>query len=193
MFGETVFSIDGGTNLVVPQSAVLLTGNRNIVWIKIGENIFEPREVTLGIKTNNQYEIKSGLAVNDDVVVSGGYLIDSESQLKTGMQTGHNHNTSTSDNEVNEINSVEINTGKEMIDHSSHSTIEKKQQETREIFNAVCPILGGKVSPKVKPVEYKGKLIGFCCPGCDEDFLRNPELYMKNLSSDGKKFLGEIE
>lgn len=193
MFGETVFLIDAGNNIVVPQSAVLLTGNRNIVWLKVGENTFEPREVTLGIKTNNQYEIKSGLNENDEVVVSGGYLIDSESQLKTGMQTGHNHDATMKEDNVEEKKQEVKEPDRDMIDHSAHSLNEMLSTETQEIFNAVCPILGGKISLKVKPVEYKGKLIGFCCPGCDKDFLENPELYMKNLSSDGKKFLGEIE
>ncbi len=193
MFGETVFSIDAGTNIIVPQSAVLLTGSRNIVWLKVSENTFEPKEVSLGIKMKDHYEIKTGLKENDEVVVSGGYLIDSESQLKTGMQTGHNHNTTTSDVNTEMKKPVVKEPEMDITDHSSHSSNEKKLTETQEIFNAVCPILGGKVSPKVKPVEYKGKLIGFCCPGCDKDFLENPELYMKNLSSDGKKFLGEIE
>lgn len=37
--------------------------------------------------------------------------------------------------------------------------------------NAVCPIMGGKVSAKAKTVEWNGKTIGFCCDGCDEEFM----------------------
>jgi YHS domain-containing protein len=67
-----------------------------------------------------------------------------------------------------------------------------KNEKTKKagIFNTVCPVLGNKVSENVKPVEYNGKLIGFCCPGCDKKFVENPEKYMKNLSKDGKIFIG---
>jgi len=37
--------------------------------------------------------------------------------------------------------------------------------------NAFCPIMGGKVSAKAKTVEWNGKTIGFCCDGCDEEFM----------------------
>jgi len=43
----------------------------------------------------------------------------------------------------------------------------------------------------VKTVEYRGKLIGFCCAGCDKKFISDPENYMKNLSADGKIFIGK--
>jgi len=56
-------------------------------------------------------------------------------------------------------------------------------------FNEVCPVLGNKVNLKVNTVEYKGKVYGFCCPGCDDKFSKEPEKYIKNLSSDGKKFI----
>ncbi|RPI66072.1 MAG: YHS domain-containing protein [Ignavibacteriales bacterium] len=56
-------------------------------------------------------------------------------------------------------------------------------------WNVVCPVLGNKVNLKVKTVEYDGKTYGFCCPGCDNEFQENPEKYLRNLSSDGKKFI----
>lgn len=56
-------------------------------------------------------------------------------------------------------------------------------------FNEVCPVLGNKINSKVKTVEYNGKVYGFCCPGCDDKFSKEPEKYIKNLSSDGKKFI----
>jgi YHS domain-containing protein len=58
-------------------------------------------------------------------------------------------------------------------------------------WNAVCPVRGNKVDPKANKVEYKGKVYGFCCNGCDDKFINDPETYLKNLSNDGKTFLGK--
>lgn len=58
-------------------------------------------------------------------------------------------------------------------------------------WNEVCPVLGGKVNAKTATVSYDGKEIGFCCGGCDTKFEKEPAKYMKNLSEDGKKFIGK--
>jgi YHS domain-containing protein len=58
-------------------------------------------------------------------------------------------------------------------------------------WNEVCPVRGGDVDVKVNPVEYNGKYFGFCCGGCDDKFKKNPGKYSKNLSDDGKKFIGK--
>jgi YHS domain-containing protein len=64
--------------------------------------------------------------------------------------------------------------------------------ESREltIWNKVCPVMGNKVDVDGPTVEFNGKLYGFCCPGCDAKFEKNPEKYSKNLSEDGTKFIG---
>ena len=59
-----------------------------------------------------------------------------------------------------------------------------------KIWNKVCPVMGNKVDVDGPTVEYNGKLYGFCCPGCDAKFEKNPEKYSKNLSDDGTKFIG---
>ena len=59
-----------------------------------------------------------------------------------------------------------------------------------KIWNKVCPVMGNKIDVDGPTVEYNGKLYGFCCPGCDAKFEKNPEKYSKNLSEDGTKFIG---
>ena len=62
--------------------------------------------------------------------------------------------------------------------------------ETIEIWNKVCPVKGNPVEDDTPTVEYDGKLYGFCCPGCDIKFAKNPEKYSKNLNEDGTRFIG---
>lgn len=163
MYGETIFTGSLGKGLTIPVDAVINSGNERIVWLKVSENTFEARLIKTGVKFNNKYQVFAGLQHNDEIVLSGGYLIDSESQLRGNSAPSSIH------------------------DHSS--VVTKEKDNSNLIFNAVCPILGGKIDPKTPTVDYKGKKIGFCCPGCDEEFLSDPDKYMENLSSDGKSFL----
>jgi YHS domain-containing protein len=47
-----------------------------------------------------------------------------------------------------------------------------------------CPVLGGDVNKQVY-ADYKGKRIYFCCEGCDKEFKKDPEKYMKKLHDEG--------
>ena len=88
MYGETIFSADAGTGLLIPADAIIFTGNRSVVWIKTSDGMFEARDVNVGSRFGEKYQILSGLTEGDEVAASGGFLIDSESQLKTGKSTG---------------------------------------------------------------------------------------------------------
>lgn len=92
MYTETVFRQKAGRSLTVPVSTVLLTGKRNLVYVKAGhENNFEAREIGVGMRFSGKYEVLWGLMDGEEVVSEGGYLIDSESQLKTGNGSEHQH------------------------------------------------------------------------------------------------------
>jgi Cu(I)/Ag(I) efflux system membrane fusion protein len=82
MFGEVEFQTGGMRKLVVPQSAVLNSGDRQVVFLDRGNGIFEPRDVKLGAQFNDRVEILSGLQAGERIVTSGNFLIDSESRLK---------------------------------------------------------------------------------------------------------------
>jgi RND family efflux transporter MFP subunit len=68
--------------VLVPEDAVIRTGERNVVFIDLGDGRFLPKEVVLGVKAEGVYEVKSGLQGNEQVVVSAQFLLDSESRLQ---------------------------------------------------------------------------------------------------------------
>src|SRR6266511_2772717 len=73
--------------LLVPDSAVLRSGEKNTVFVALDGGHFEPREVTLGPRAdNNSYEVISGLTEGERVVTSGQFMLDSESQLREAIQ-----------------------------------------------------------------------------------------------------------
>lgn len=103
MYGETIFMKSGGEGILVPSDAVIIAGKRAVVWVKSGDGMFEPRDVKLGSRYNDKYHIISGVNVGDEIAATGGFLIDSESQLKTGMPTGHQHGKISSTNNSQQL------------------------------------------------------------------------------------------
>ena len=67
--------------LSVPRSAILSTGKRNLVFVRLPDGMLAPRDVSIGIATDERIEILSGLALGDTVVSSATFLVDAESNL----------------------------------------------------------------------------------------------------------------
>jgi multidrug efflux pump subunit AcrA (membrane-fusion protein) len=96
MFGDVVIEQPARQAVVVPDSAVLQTGTRSVVFVVKPDGTFEPREVSVGTKTDQVYEVRSGLAAGEKVVTQANFLIDSESRLKAALAQmnapgGHQH------------------------------------------------------------------------------------------------------
>ena len=75
------------STLLVPDIAVLRSGERNTVFVALEGGKFDPRVVTLGSRSeNNMYQVLSGLNEGERVVTSGQFMFDSESQLREAIQ-----------------------------------------------------------------------------------------------------------
>lgn len=72
--------------LVVPTSALIDSGNRQVVIINRGEGRFEPRAVKVGVRSEGFVEITEGVKTGESVVVTATFLIDAESNLKAALQ-----------------------------------------------------------------------------------------------------------
>ncbi len=91
MYGNINLKVNLGVKLTVPESAVLDSGMRKLVFIDRGEGYFEPREVKLGSKIDDYYEVIEGVNEGERVVTSANFLIDSESKLKSAIKKLHEH------------------------------------------------------------------------------------------------------
>ncbi len=91
MFVNVTFKINLGKKLSVPEEAVINTGERSIVVVSDNQGNYNSRDVKVGEKVQGYYEIISGLRENDKVLISGNFLIDSESRLRSAVKGEHNH------------------------------------------------------------------------------------------------------
>jgi multidrug efflux pump subunit AcrA (membrane-fusion protein) len=74
-----------GSVITVPRSAVLATGERQIVFVKRADGRLEPRLVEVGATSDDRVEIVRGVSVGDTVVASATFLLDAESNLGTAL------------------------------------------------------------------------------------------------------------
>jgi membrane fusion protein, copper/silver efflux system len=73
--------------VLVPDMAVLRSGEKNTVFVALEGGKFEPREITLGARSGDgNYQVLSGLKPGEIVVTSAQFLLDSESQLREAIQ-----------------------------------------------------------------------------------------------------------
>ena len=82
MFMDVEMPVEMPPTVVVPVDAVLDSGLRKTVFVERGNGLFEPRQVETGWRHGNRVEITKGLEEGERIVVSGNFLIDSESRME---------------------------------------------------------------------------------------------------------------
>jgi Cu/Ag efflux protein CusF len=86
MFANAQINVGkSGKVLTVPASAVIDSGTRQVVLVRLAEGRFEPRTVTLGKRNDSIVEVLSGVKEGEQVVTSANFLLDSESNLKAAL------------------------------------------------------------------------------------------------------------
>ncbi|MGI9071418.1 MAG: FixH family protein [Bryobacteraceae bacterium] len=82
MFVNVKFKTNMGRHLVVPASAVLQSGTRQIAFVDEGGGRLTPKDVVLGPRVGDEVIVLQGLSVGQRIVTSANFMIDSESQLQ---------------------------------------------------------------------------------------------------------------
>jgi len=95
MFATVYFDATiGNAVLTVPSDAVLVTGERNLVFVRMPDGTLEPHEIVLGSRGGDRIQVLSGLVEGQTIVASANFLVDAESRLggtggsMPGMQHG---------------------------------------------------------------------------------------------------------
>jgi Cu(I)/Ag(I) efflux system membrane fusion protein len=82
MYANVELKSDLGQELVIPASALFDSGKRQYVFVQQEKGLFVPKQIDLGPKVGDDFVVRKGLAVGEQIVVEGNFLLDSESQLK---------------------------------------------------------------------------------------------------------------
>ncbi|HTH65400.1 MAG TPA: efflux RND transporter periplasmic adaptor subunit [Gemmatimonadales bacterium] len=85
MYATLLFDATVGRDaLSLPAEAVVLTGERNLVFVVGKDGALEPRQVTLGARAGDRIQVLDGVAEGERVVASANFLVDAESRLTSG-------------------------------------------------------------------------------------------------------------
>jgi len=160
-----ITSLAASDSLAIPSEAVIHSGKRKIVFVTTGDGKFEPREVRIGVESDDGYiGIVSGLFDGEQVVVSGQFLLDSESQTREAiakMRTAQAQRTQEASKEEQK-GAAEYH---EMVEPSNEvQEHEKKEIDADKLY--ACPM-----HPEFITSDPNAK-----CPECGMNVVKAEEL-----------------
>lgn len=87
MYSNVELQVNLGTRLAIPQEAIIESGQKQVVFLHLGGGKLEPRLIKTGVKTGEWSEVLTGLKEGEHIVTSANFLIDSESRLKSVVES----------------------------------------------------------------------------------------------------------
>jgi YHS domain-containing protein len=193
--------------LVVPAEAVLDSGLRKTIFVDLGDGYFEPRTVETGWRVGDYVQITKGLMAAEPIVISGNFLIDSESRMKLAASGVHgqaqvdpvcgmavdeaNARAAKRLSERNGTAYFFCNEGcKQEFDADSDKFLKKVEKPEPTPVPVVAsepeidPVCGMKVTPEKaraasRLAVHEGKTYFFCNDSCKEEFLADPAKFLK--------------
>lgn len=85
MYADVKLNLDTAEGITIPDSALIDTGLRRVVFVETSPGTFEPREVRIGVRGEGKVQILSGVQEGEKVVVKANFLLDSESRLRAAL------------------------------------------------------------------------------------------------------------
>jgi RND family efflux transporter MFP subunit len=162
--------------LLIPDMAILRSGEKSTVFVALEGGKFEPRTVAIGPQSENDYyQVLSGVNEGERIVTSGQFMLDSESQLREAIQKMLNPAEATSQNDASAPRTNDLAL------HASHATNAPAPDASVKYICPMpehvsieydhpgkCPICGMGLVPVTSAMLAKlqpgGKLLYYTCP-----------------------------
>lgn len=151
----------------IPESAVVDTGGRKVVYVERMPGTFDAIEVELGRRCGEYYPVLRGLELGDRVVSAGTLLLDAESRLNPSIAASYF--------------GAERHTGA-----STKPPDEGSNEAATRVTQKLCPVTDEPLGSMGAPlrVVIDGKPIYLCCKACEPELRRNPAKYLAKLAGD---------
>jgi Cu(I)/Ag(I) efflux system membrane fusion protein len=143
-----------GQVLAVPESAVVRTGRRSVVFVESMPGMFDGVEVELGPRCGDDFPVVKGLEAGQIVALSGAFLLDAETRLNPALAGAYFG--------------------------ASKGTAAPVASAKAEL----CPVTGKPLGSMGEPVtvEIDGRKVRLCCEGCETPLRKNPSKYLSKLA-----------
>lgn len=153
----------------IPESAVIDTGKRQVVYVESMPGQFDALEVRLGRRCGDHYPVRAGLELGQRVATTGAVLLDAESQLNPNVAATYFGSGS------RPAPAREAPPSK-----PSSAPSDDKQLIARQ---KTCPVSGGDLDSMGGPVKLvvEGRVVFICCEGCEKPLRQKPALYLSKI------------
>lgn len=167
--------------LAVPETAVIDTGTRQVVYVETMPGMFDGMEVALGPRQGDYFPVLRGLEAGQKVATYGAFLIDAEARLNPSLAAGYFGATQSNDASPARA-SAPTTTPSWPAPSAARSKLSSADQALAD-KQKVCPVtnlplnsMGGPV-----PVEVAGRKVFICCKGCQGKLKSDPQKYLAKL------------
>jgi Cu(I)/Ag(I) efflux system membrane fusion protein len=145
--------------LAVPESAVIDTGGRRVVFLDRGNGMFDAIEVILGHRSGSYYPVLAGLTAGQRVVAVGAFLLDAQTRLDPNAGIAY--------------------FGARTASEAAPSTPADSDDTALIARQKICPVTGKPLGSMGTPVAVvaEGRKVFVCCAGCTDALVQNPGKY----------------
>ena len=157
-----------GQVLAVPETAVIDTGARRVVYVESMPGTFDAVEVVLGPRCGTFYPVVSGLEPGQKVAAAGAFLIDAETRLNPSLATAYFG--------ASRPGSSPEEAPKATLDFSGLSPADLALATAQK----TCPVTKKPLGSMGSPVKMAigGRSVFVCCDGCVQTLKDKPEKYL---------------
>lgn len=166
-----------GGALAIPETAVIDTGSRQVVYVETMPGMFDGVEVALGPRNGDYFPVLRGLSAGQKVATAGAFLIDAEARLNPNLAAGYFGATQSAGPAAKPL--VLAATPSPATPKSKLSAADQALADRQQ----VCPVtdlplnsMGGPL-----PVEVAGRRVFICCKGCEGRLKNDPQKYLAKL------------
>ncbi len=173
--------------LTIPTSAMLWTGERSVVYVKTNPDqpIFEMREITLGNKIGDTYEVLEGLRPGDEVVTNGTFTVDAAAQLQGKKSMMNKSGGKVSTGHEGHLGMDASNPEKEIDTSNKNQRIEVSetfQEQLKTVFDTYINLKDALVKDDSKKVTTESKRLLENLSKVDMKQLKNVEAHKRWMS-----------
>jgi membrane fusion protein, copper/silver efflux system len=164
--------------LLVPDSAMLRSGEKNTVFVALPGGKFDPRTVKLGLAAENDYDqVLSGLQEGDRVVTSGEFMLDSESQLREAIQKMRGPSATPMETPATTNANEKVATSTANAEEKGVVYVCPMPEHVSITYDhpGKCPICGMTLVPvtpgELKQLQPGGKVLYYTCPMPEHNYI----------------------
>jgi hypothetical protein len=164
-------ALHGGLVPAVPESAVIDTGTRKVVFVQQMPGMFDAVEVRLGRRGGAFFPVLAGLEPGQVVVAAGAFLLDAETRLNPAAGAtyfGAGGRSATPG-----------------ATHATPTPPSDTSPDDRRLIERqkICPVTGQELGSMGEPVRVvvEGRVIFLCCDGCAPALRKDPKKYLAKL------------